>query len=84
MATKRNYVVLDGEVIVAYPDGIFLVRLDNEMEVLTTISGQMRYRIVRVVPGDRVKVEIPIYDLTRGRIIYRYPVKRNDEFAQDF
>ena len=79
MGTKKNFVVVDGVVTTAYPNGMFLVHLDNDFEVLTVVSGKMRYRTIRVVPGDRVRVELSVYDLSKGRIIYRHPVKRNDD-----
>nr|QYB22513.1 translation initiation factor 1 [Sequoiadendron giganteum]BBN66920.1 translation initiation factor 1 [Sequoiadendron giganteum] len=79
MGTKKNFVVLEGVVSTAYPNGMFTVYLDNDMLVLTVVSGKMRYRTIRIVPGDRVRVELPLYDLSKGRIIYRYPVKRNDD-----
>nr|YP_009117419.1 translational initiation factor 1 [Cupressus sempervirens]AJE70961.1 translational initiation factor 1 [Cupressus sempervirens] len=83
MSTKKNFVTLDGVVTIAYPNAMFLVHLDNDMDVLTVISGKMRYRTIRVIPGDRVRVELPVYDLSKGRIIYRYPVKRNDDATDE-
>nr|BCK52167.1 translation initiation factor 1 [Cunninghamia lanceolata var. konishii] len=81
MTIKRNVVMLDGVVMTTYPDGLFLVLLDNDMEVLAVISGKMRYRHIRIIRGDRVKVELTIYDLSRGRIIYRY--RREGESISD-
>lgn len=83
MSTKKNFVTLDGVVTIAYPNAMFLVHLDNDMDVLTVISGKMRYRTIRVIPGDRVRVELPVYDLSKGRIIYRYPVKRKDDATDE-
>jgi translation initiation factor IF-1 len=60
------------EVTEALPNTMFRVRLDNEYEVLTYISDKMRRHSIRMLPGDRVKVELSPYDLNRGRIIYRY------------
>ena len=51
---------------------MFRVRIDGGHEVLATISGKMRKNYIRILPGDRVKVELSAYDLTRGRITYRY------------
>nr|QYB21940.1 translation initiation factor 1 [Papuacedrus papuana] len=80
MSIKKNFVLADGVVTTAYPNGMFLVHLDNDIDVFTIISGKIRYRSIRVVPGDRVRVELSTYDLSKGRIIYRYPIKRNDDF----
>nr|QYB21527.1 translation initiation factor 1 [Glyptostrobus pensilis] len=79
MSTKKNFVTVEGVVTIAYPNGMFSVHLDNDIDVLTVVSGKIRYRTIRVVPGDRVTVELPLYDLSKGRIIYRHPVKRNDD-----
>nr|YP_009629114.1 translational initiation factor 1 [Thuja plicata]YP_009829302.1 translational initiation factor 1 [Thuja koraiensis]ASO66722.1 translational initiation factor 1 [Thuja plicata]QEZ90425.1 translational initiation factor 1 [Thuja koraiensis]QJC59820.1 translational initiation factor 1 [Thuja koraiensis] len=83
MSTKKNFIIIDGVVTIAYPNAMFLVHLDNNVDVLTVISGKMRCRTIRVVPGDRVRVELSVYDLSRGRIIYRHPVKRKDDDATD-
>jgi translation initiation factor IF-1 len=56
----------------AVPNTTFRVKLDNEYEILTHISGTMRRHYIRILPGDRVKAELSPYDLNRGRIIYRY------------
>jgi len=58
-------------VVEALPNGLFRVKLDTGHEVLAHLSGKMRVHFIRIVPGDRVKVELTPYDLTRGRIIYR-------------
>lgn len=72
-ATKqRETFVLDGRVDQALRAATFRVRLDNGHEVLAHISGKMRARRIRVLPGDRVQVEMSPYDLTKGRIIYRF------------
>ena len=83
MSTKKNFVTIDGVVTIAYPNAMFLVHLDNGIDVLTVISGKMRCRTIRVIPGDRVRVELPVYDLSKGRIIYRYPVKRKDDATDE-
>lgn len=54
------------------PNTMFRVKLDNELEILAHISGKMRMNYIRILPGDRVKVELSPYDLTRGRITYRF------------
>jgi len=54
------------------PNALFRVRLDNGKEILAYLSGKMRIHYIRIVPGDRVIVELPVYDLSKGRIVYRY------------
>lgn len=69
---KEEAIELEGEVVEALPNTMFKVRLDNNHEVLAHISGKMRMHYIRILPGDRVKVELSPYDLTRGRITYRF------------
>jgi len=59
-------------VVEALPNAQFKVKLENEHEVLAHISGKMRMHYIRILPGDRVQVELTPYDLSRGRITYRY------------
>ena len=59
-------------VIEALPNAVFRVELENGHEVLAHISGKMRKHFIRILPGDKVLVELSPYDLTRGRIVYRY------------
>jgi translation initiation factor IF-1 len=68
---KEKGIVLDGTVEEALPNARFRVKLDTGHEVLAHVSGKMRVHFIRILPGDRVKVELSPYDLTRGRIIYR-------------
>lgn len=68
---KEDVIQVEGEVIEALPGTMFKVRLDNGHEVLTTLSGKMRKNYIRILLGDRVRVELSPYDLTRGRISYR-------------
>jgi len=68
---KQDLIVMQGEVIEKLPNAMFKVRLDNGHEVLCSISGRMRKYYIRILPGDRVTVELSPYDLTRGRISYR-------------
>ncbi|GAB6065040.1 translation initiation factor IF-1 [Aquifex pyrophilus] len=68
---KERGIVLEGEVVEALPNGMFRVKLDTGQEVLAHIAGKLRVNFIRILPGDRVKVELSPYDLTRGRIIYR-------------
>lgn len=72
MSQKEEAIELEGEVVEALPNTMFRVRLDNDHEVLAHISGKMRMHYIRILPGDRVKVELSPYDLTRGRITYRF------------
>jgi translation initiation factor IF-1 len=68
---KEKGIVMEGEVVEALPNGMFRVKLDSGHEVLAHISGKMRINFIRILPGDRVRVELSLYDLTRGRIVYR-------------
>jgi translation initiation factor IF-1 len=69
---KEDAIVLEGAVTEALPNAMFAVELDNGHKVLAHISGKMRMHYIRILPGDRVQVELTPYDLTRGRITYRY------------
>jgi translation initiation factor IF-1 len=69
---KQDAIVQDGTVIEALPNAMFRVELQNSLVILATISGKMRLHYIKILPGDKVKVEISPYDLTRGRIIFRY------------
>jgi translation initiation factor IF-1 len=68
---KEGAIEVDGVVQEALPNAMFRVHLENGHEVLAHISGKMRKFYIRILPGDRVKVELSPYDLTRGRITYR-------------
>ena len=70
MAKKDNIEVF-GTVVDAQPNAMFVVKLENGYEVLAHISGKIRMNFIRILPGDRVKVELSPYDLTRGRITWR-------------
>ncbi len=69
---KKEKKEVDGEVTEALPNTMFRVKLDNGQEVLAKLAGKMRMYHIKVIPGDRVKVETTPYDKNRGRIIYRY------------
>jgi translation initiation factor IF-1 len=69
---KEDLIKQDGEVTEALSNANFKVRLQNGHVILATISGKMRMNYIKILPGDRVSVEMSPYDLTRGRIIYRY------------
>jgi len=68
---KEDIIEMAGEVTEKLPNAMFKVRLENGHEVLATISGKMRKYYIRILPGDKVKMEISPYDLSRGRITYR-------------
>ena len=73
MAVKEDKIEVEGEVVEALPSTMFRVQLDDSQSaVLATISGKMRKNYIRILPGDRVKVELSPYDVSRGRITYRY------------
>ena len=69
---KEDAIVLEGKVIEPLPNAMFRVELENGHKVLAHISGKMRMHYIRILPGDRVQVELTPYDLQRGRITYRY------------
>jgi translation initiation factor IF-1 len=69
---KEDAIVLEGKVVEPLPNAMFRVELENGHKVLAHISGKMRMHYIRILPGDRVQVELTPYDLSRGRITYRY------------
>lgn len=69
---KQEVIKQDGSVTEALSNATFRVRLENDHELVATISGKMRMNYIRIMPGDKVKVEMSPYDLSRGRITYRY------------
>ena len=69
---KQNLIKQDGIIEEALSNAMFRVKLENEHQIVATISGKMRMNYIRILPGDKVAVEMSAYDLTRGRIIYRY------------
>jgi translation initiation factor IF-1 len=69
---KEEAIEVMATVIEALPNAVFRVELENGHEVLAHISGKMRKHFIRILPGDKVMVELSPYDLTRGRIVYRY------------
>jgi len=71
---KEDKIYMEGTVIEALPNTQFRVELENGHEVLAYLSGKMRRYYIRVLLGDRVRVELSPYDLSRGRIVYRYKV----------
>ena len=69
---KEDAIVLEGTVVEPLPNAMFRVELENGHKVLAHISGKMRMHYIRILPGDKVVVELSPYDLSRGRITYRY------------
>ena len=72
MAKQEEKLILEGKVTEALPNTTFRIKLDNGYDVLAYLSGKMRKYYIRVLLGDRVRVELSPYDLTRGRIVYRH------------
>jgi translation initiation factor IF-1 len=72
VAKREDSIELEGVVVEPLPNAMFRVELDNGHKVLAHISGKMRMHYIRILPGDRVTVELSPYDLSRGRITYRY------------
>ncbi len=69
---KEDKIQVEGEVIDTLPNAMFKIRLENGHEVLGHLAGKMRMHYIRIVPGDKVSIEISPYDLTKGRIVYRH------------
>lgn len=72
LSNREDSIEMEGTVVEPLPNAMFRVELDNGHKVLAHISGKMRMHYIRILPGDRVVVELSPYDLTRGRITYRY------------
>jgi len=69
---KEEPIEVEGTIVEPLPNAMFRVELDNGHRVLAHISGKMRMHFIRILPGDRVKLELSPYDLSRGRIVFRY------------
>lgn len=76
MAKKDDVIVMHGKILESLPNANFKVELENGHVVLAHISGKMRKNFIRLLPGDKVTVEVSIYDLNRGRIVRREKIKR--------
>ncbi len=70
--SKQESIQVEGSVVETLPNAAFKVRLENDHIILAHISGKMRMNYIRILPGDKVLIELSPYDLTRGRIVYRY------------
>lgn len=69
---QSKHIEVDGTILEALPSTTFKVQLENGMEILCNIAGKLRMHYIKLIPGDRVRVEMSPYDLTHGRIAYRY------------
>jgi translation initiation factor IF-1 len=69
---KKDKIEVEAQVLSAQPNGMFNVKLENNYEILAHISGKIRMNYIRIMPGDTVLVELSPYDLTKGRIVYRF------------
>ena len=69
---KEEVIEVEGKVIEPLPNAMFRVELDNGHKILAHVSGKIRMNFIRILPGDKVTIELSPYDLTRGRITYRY------------
>ena len=69
---KEDVIKVDGEVLDTLPNAFFRVKLDNGHEILAHLSGKMRMNFIKILPGDKVTVEMTPYDLSKGRITYRH------------
>ena len=69
---KQDVIEQDGTVVEALSNAIFRVELQNGHEVIAHLSGKMRMHYIKILPGDKVRIEMTIYDLTKGRIVFRY------------
>ena len=70
--SKQDMIEIEGTVVEALPNATFTVELKNGHQILAHISGKLRMNYIRILPGDKVKVEMSPYDLTKGRIVFRY------------
>lgn len=69
--SKKDVIEIEGTVVDALPNAMFKVKLENDHEIMAHISGKLRMNFIRILPGDKVTVELSPYDLTKGRITWR-------------
>ena len=74
--SKEDVIEVEGTVLEALPNAMFKVKLENDHVILGHVSGKLRMNYIRIVPGDKVKVELSSYDLSKGRITWHYPLRR--------
>jgi translation initiation factor IF-1 len=72
MSKKKDIIEVEGTVVEPLPNAMFRVELKNGVKILAHVSGKIRMNFIRILPGDRVLLELSPYDLTKGRITYRY------------
>ncbi len=77
MSNKEEGIIVEGTIVDTLPNAMFRVALENGHSVLAHISGKMRKYFIRILPGDKVQIELSPYDLTRGRIIHRMKSSNN-------
>ncbi len=70
--SKQDFIQVEAVVVETLPNATFRVKLENDHVILATVSGKIRMNYIRILPGDKVTVEISPYDLTRGRIVFRH------------
>lgn len=70
--SKQSAIEQDGTIVEALSNAMFRVRLENDHEIIAHISGKMRMHYIKILPGDKIKVEMSPYDLSKGRIVFRY------------
>ena len=70
--SKQDMIEIEGTVVEALPNAVFQVELENGHQIMAHISGKLRMNFIRILPGDKVTVELSVYDLNRGRITYRF------------
>uniref|UniRef100_UPI0030E5E8BC translation initiation factor 1 n=1 Tax=Selenicereus megalanthus TaxID=1195127 RepID=UPI0030E5E8BC len=80
---EEKKTIHEGLIIQSFPNAMFHVRLDNDKVILGYISGKIRRSSTRILPGDRVKIEVSPYDTTKGRIIYRFPRENSYDSDED-
>jgi translation initiation factor IF-1 len=79
MSDTKEVIEVEGTVLETLPNAMFRVELENGHVILAHISGKMRMHYIKILPGDRVTIEMTPYDLTKGRVTYRHKEKRNNE-----
>jgi translation initiation factor IF-1 len=78
MSDTKEVIEVEGTVLETLPNAMFRVELENGHVILAHISGKMRMHYIKILPGDRVTIEMTPYDLTKGRVVYRHKEKRNE------
>ena len=79
MSSTKEVIEVEGTVLETLPNAMFRVELENGHVILAHISGKMRMHYIKILPGDRVTIEMTPYDLTKGRVVYRHKEARSNE-----